>query len=152
MSQTQSSAFNRYLAQLSPRSSINMAHWSFSSLIDIATAATSTQGGAQGGAEFVTFIADVKDATGVLGCQWVQQEPDCSVVVNPQQGQQQQQQQQDLPLTVSVNPPSINPPSLQAVSPALHQDGSISSTPTLWTPNTTLHTPTLHDEGEGGKK
>ena len=93
-------------------------------------------------------MAAVKDATGVLACQLVQQQPDCSVVVNPQPAQQQQ----DLPLTVSVNPPSLNPPpSLQTVSPALHQDGSRSGTPTLWTPTTTLHTPTPHDEEEDGK-
>ena len=45
-------------------------------------------------------------------------------------------------------PPSLNPPSLQAVSPALHQDGLRSGTPTLRTPTTTVHTLTPHNEGE----
>ena len=110
--------------------------------MDLATVATV----AQGGTGFGTFMAAVKDATSVLGCQRVQQQPDCSVLVNPQP-------QQDLPLTVTVNPPSLNPPSLQAVSPvqSLHQDGSRSGTPTHRTP-TTLRTPTPQDEGKGGKQ
>ena len=88
-------------------------------------------------------MAAVKDASGVLSCQQVQQ-PDCLVVVHPQPAQQQ-----ELPLT--VNHPSLNLPSLQAVSPAVHQDESRSGIPTLRTPTTIVRTQTPHDEGEDGR-
>ena len=65
---------------MSTRSSINTVDWSFYELMDIASAATDAQSGAQGGAGFGTFMAAMKDATSVLGCQQVQQQLDCSVV------------------------------------------------------------------------
>ena len=149
MSQTLSSAFNPIMTQpMVTHSSINMVDWSVSSLLDIASSHGGAHGGAQGGAQFETFMTAMKDATSVLGCQQVQQQPDCSVAVHPQLAQQQQ----ELPMTVSVNPPPLNPPSLQTVSLALHQDGSRSGTPTLRTPTTIVLTPTPHDEKEDGKK